>query len=198
MPCVYILRCRDGSLYTGSAKDVARRLAQHQIGRASRYTRSRLPVALVWTRRVGSWSRALREERRIKVLTRARKEALLRAGRAPARTAGSCRPRPGGHPGSAIGEHLNTGREVGRRDADPPAGMRPPPRDHGASRRCKASSIRSIRFSSRSIRGNTSAGYRPPSKIRSAGTRRPKSSSSAPFIPNTARLAALGPVTALW
>ena len=79
MPFVYILRCRDGSLYTGSAKDVAHRLAQHASGRASRYTRSRLPVTLVWTRRVRSWSRALKEERRIKGLTRAQKDRLLRA-----------------------------------------------------------------------------------------------------------------------
>jgi len=77
VPFVYILRCRDGSLYTGSAKDVARRLAQHASGRASRYTRSRLPVTLVWTRRVRSWSRALREERRIKALTRPQKFAIV-------------------------------------------------------------------------------------------------------------------------
>ena len=78
MPFVYILRCRDGSLYTGVAKDVNRRLEQHQAGRASRYTRSRLPVTVVWTRRVRSWSRALREERRIKTLRKAEKEAMVR------------------------------------------------------------------------------------------------------------------------
>ena len=50
MPYVYILRCRDGSLYTGAAKSVARRLGQHQAGRASRYTRARLPVELAWSR----------------------------------------------------------------------------------------------------------------------------------------------------
>jgi predicted GIY-YIG superfamily endonuclease len=45
VPCVvYILRCGDGSLYTGIAKDLARRLEQHRAGRASRYTRSHLPV----------------------------------------------------------------------------------------------------------------------------------------------------------
>ena len=78
MPFVYILRCGDGSLYTGVAKDVNRRLEQHQAGRASRYTRSRLPVTVVWTRRVRSWSRALREERRIKALRKAEKEAMVR------------------------------------------------------------------------------------------------------------------------
>ena len=77
MPFVYILRCGDGSLYTGITKDVARRLAQHRAGRASRYTRARLPVDLVWSREVESWSAALREELRIKSLPRNRKEALL-------------------------------------------------------------------------------------------------------------------------
>jgi len=77
VPFVYILRCGDGSLYTGIAKDLARRLEQHERGTASRYTRSHLPVTLVWKRRVLSWSRALREEHRIKTLTRAEKERLV-------------------------------------------------------------------------------------------------------------------------
>jgi putative endonuclease len=77
MPFIYILRCGDGSLYTGIAKDVDRRLAQHLAGRASRYTRARLPVRLVWRREVRSWSLALREEIRIKALRKAEKEALL-------------------------------------------------------------------------------------------------------------------------
>jgi putative endonuclease len=78
MPFIYILRCGDGSLYTGITKDLDRRLAQHQAGRASRYTRSRLPVALAWSREVGSWSDALREERRIKGLRREHKEEIIR------------------------------------------------------------------------------------------------------------------------
>lgn len=78
MPFVYILRCGDGSLYTGIAKDLERRVAQHRAGRASRYTRSRPPVALVWAREVVSWSLALKEERRIKSLDRGGKEELLR------------------------------------------------------------------------------------------------------------------------
>jgi predicted GIY-YIG superfamily endonuclease len=77
VPFIYILRCGDGSLYTGIAKDVERRLAQHLAGRASRYTRARLPVRLVWRRDVRSWSLALREEIRIKALRKAEKEALL-------------------------------------------------------------------------------------------------------------------------
>lgn len=77
MAFLYILRCGDGSLYTGIALDLERRLAQHRAGRASRYTRSRLPVSLVWWREVETWSAALREEIRIKRLSRAAKEALV-------------------------------------------------------------------------------------------------------------------------
>jgi putative endonuclease len=77
---VYILRCRDGSLYSGVAKDLAARVRRHQAGRASRYTRTRLPVALVWWREVAGWGAALREEHRIKTLRREAKEALIAAG----------------------------------------------------------------------------------------------------------------------
>jgi predicted GIY-YIG superfamily endonuclease len=77
VPFVYILRCGDGSLYTGIAKDLERRLAQHRSGRASRYTRARQPVVLAWSREIDSWSAALREEIRIKALRRQQKEALL-------------------------------------------------------------------------------------------------------------------------
>ncbi len=73
-----MLRCGDGSLYTGIAKDLERRLAQHRAGRASRYTRSRLPVALVWSREMDGWGDALREEIRIKALSRMEKETLTR------------------------------------------------------------------------------------------------------------------------
>jgi putative endonuclease len=74
---VYILRCRDGTLYTGATKDLDARLRAHGSGRASKYTRSRLPVTLVYWRRLSSWRRALKEERRIKDLTRSEKLALL-------------------------------------------------------------------------------------------------------------------------
>lgn len=80
MPFVYILRCGDGSLYTGIAKDLERRLAQHAAGRASRYTRSHQPVALAWWHPVATWRRALEEERRIKALRRVQKDALVRSG----------------------------------------------------------------------------------------------------------------------
>jgi putative endonuclease len=84
VPFVYLLRCRDGSLYAGAAVDLERRLRDHRAGRASRYTRSRLPVELAWSLAVGSWSEALREEARIKGLDRAGKEELIaRAGTPP-------------------------------------------------------------------------------------------------------------------
>lgn len=72
-----MLRCGDGSLYTGVAKNLAARLREHQMGRASRYTRAHLPVTLVWSRRVANWSQALREEHRIKKLRRRDKDALI-------------------------------------------------------------------------------------------------------------------------
>ncbi len=84
MPYVYILCCGDGSFYTGIAKDPEKRLVQHLAGRASRYTRAHLPVRLVWTRRVRTWSGALSEEHRIKRLSRSEKAALVRSpGRLP-------------------------------------------------------------------------------------------------------------------
>jgi putative endonuclease len=74
---VYILRCGDGTFYTGSAKDLAARLRLHQDGKASRYTRSRRPVTLVWSRELSTWSEALREECRIKRLPRRLKEEMV-------------------------------------------------------------------------------------------------------------------------
>ena len=74
---VYMLRCGDGSLYTGCTDDVVRRLAVHQSGRGAKYTRSRLPVELVYREEVPDKSAALRREIAIKRLTRAQKVALL-------------------------------------------------------------------------------------------------------------------------
>lgn len=79
MAFVYLLRCRDGTLYAGAAADLGRRLREHEAGRASRYTRSRRPVALVWSCEVATWSEALREEARLKRLPRAEKLALVDA-----------------------------------------------------------------------------------------------------------------------
>ena len=80
---VYMLRCGDGSLYTGWSTDVQRRLASHNAGRASRYTASRLPVELVMTRPMGDRSAAMREEARIKRLDRTGKLALIAAQEPP-------------------------------------------------------------------------------------------------------------------
>jgi len=79
MPFVYILRCRDDSLYTGVTTDLTRRLAEHAAGRGARYTRGRRPVSLLWSRRVATWAGALREEWRIKRLPRAGKLLLIGA-----------------------------------------------------------------------------------------------------------------------
>jgi predicted GIY-YIG superfamily endonuclease len=95
MPFIYILHCADGSLYTGIAKDVARRLREHRAGRASRYTRARLPVRLAWSRRVRSWRLALREEYRIKQLPRSAKLALIRLGPSATPAAGGIGRRAG-------------------------------------------------------------------------------------------------------
>ncbi|HEX6390299.1 MAG TPA: GIY-YIG nuclease family protein [Solirubrobacteraceae bacterium] len=74
---VYLLRCADGTLYTGWTVDVERRVARHAAGKASRYTRSRLPVELAGVIEVADRSAAMREEARIKRLPRAEKLALL-------------------------------------------------------------------------------------------------------------------------
>ena len=74
---VYLLRCRDGSLYTGWTTDLDRRVKRHQAGRASRYTASRLPVELVLALPMADRTTARREEARIKRLDRAGKLALL-------------------------------------------------------------------------------------------------------------------------
>jgi putative endonuclease len=76
---VYILRCRDGSLYTGWSTDVPRRLARHRAGSASRYTASRLPLELALVLPMSDRTAARREEARIKALDRAAKLALIAA-----------------------------------------------------------------------------------------------------------------------
>ena len=83
-PCVadawvYLLRCADGTLYTGWTVDVDRRLAAHTAGTASRYTRSRRPLTLAASWPMPDRSAAMREEARIKALSRAAKLRLLDA-----------------------------------------------------------------------------------------------------------------------
>lgn len=74
---VYILRCADGSLYVGWTIDLERRIRQHQNSRASKYTRSRLPVELAAWFAVPDRTEARRLEARLKALPRARKLELL-------------------------------------------------------------------------------------------------------------------------
>lgn len=73
---VYLLRCRDGSLYCGWTDDLERRLATHNAGKGARYTRSRKPVRLVWSEELADRSAALKREIAIKRLTRTQKLAL--------------------------------------------------------------------------------------------------------------------------
>lgn len=82
---VYILRCSDGSLYTGATNNLERRLEAHRRGTGSRYVRSRLPFELAYRRRCGDRSEALRRELAIKRLPRAGKEKLLVSPRRPAK-----------------------------------------------------------------------------------------------------------------
>lgn len=74
---LYILRCHDGSFYTGIAKDLKRRLTMHEKGKAARYTRSRRPVALCYTEELSGRTEALVRECRVKALTRQQKEELV-------------------------------------------------------------------------------------------------------------------------
>ncbi len=74
---VYMLRCADGSLYTGWSTDVQRRLIRHQAGKASRYTASRRPLELALALPMADRGAAMREEVRIKRLDRAAKLALI-------------------------------------------------------------------------------------------------------------------------
>jgi len=78
---VYVLRCADGSLYTGITTDPARRLAQHNAGTASKYTRARRPVKMVYHEPAPSHGDALRRELAIKKLPRVAKDALVRSQR---------------------------------------------------------------------------------------------------------------------
>lgn len=74
---VYILRCADGSFYTGITNDLDRRFDQHNDGTASRYTRSRVPVELVYSEPQPNRSMALKREAAIKRLSRHQKERLI-------------------------------------------------------------------------------------------------------------------------
>ena len=74
---LYILRCRDGSLYTGITTDVQKRLEAHKVGKGAKYTRGRGPLELVYREECGDHSHALKRELEIKTLTRQQKLLLI-------------------------------------------------------------------------------------------------------------------------
>jgi len=74
---VYILECADGTLYTGATPNVRSRLIKHNKGKASKYTRSRLPVKVVWRQEHPNKSIAMKREAAIKKLTRKQKEDMI-------------------------------------------------------------------------------------------------------------------------
>ena len=77
MNWVYILRCGDGSLYTGWTNDLERRLSAHASGKGAKYTRSHLPVELVYSQAFPCPHEAMSRERQIKALSRREKLALI-------------------------------------------------------------------------------------------------------------------------
>jgi putative endonuclease len=77
---VYILKCGDGTLYTGIATDVKRRLAEHRAGTGAKYTRGREPLRLAYTQRLANRSRALKREMEIKQLSRRQKLQIIKGG----------------------------------------------------------------------------------------------------------------------
>lgn len=74
---IYIVRCRDGTLYTGITDDLAKRMVAHNAGKGAKYTRGRGPVTLVYSEQAESHSQALRREYRIKQLSRVEKESVI-------------------------------------------------------------------------------------------------------------------------
>jgi putative endonuclease len=76
---LYVLKCADGSYYTGSTNNLPLRFAQHQAGEGCAYTRRRLPVELVYTHEFSSEHEAFLRERQVKGWSRAKKEALIRS-----------------------------------------------------------------------------------------------------------------------
>ena len=78
---LYILRCADGTLYTGITTDVEKRLEQHRCGKGAKYTRGRAPLELVYREECGSHSQALKRECAVKALKRQQKQALITEGK---------------------------------------------------------------------------------------------------------------------
>lgn len=84
MPYVYVLRCSDNSYYTGWTTDIKNRLTMHNTGKASKYTRSRTPVSLVYVEELPDKSQALKREHAIKKMTRSEKNTLIKSAEKPA------------------------------------------------------------------------------------------------------------------
>jgi putative endonuclease len=76
---LYILKCADGSYYTGSTNNLPLRLTQHRAGAGSVYTRNRLPLELVYAEEFSSDQEAFLRERQVKGWSRAKKDALIRS-----------------------------------------------------------------------------------------------------------------------
>ena len=89
MHFVYMVRCADGTLYTGYARDPERRTKMHNAGRGAKYTAGRLPVALVYCEPCESRSAALKREHQVKQLNRSEKEVLARRRARPSRVSSS-------------------------------------------------------------------------------------------------------------
>ena len=87
-PVVYMLRCADGTLYTGWTNDIAKRLAAHNAGTAAKYTKYRRPVALAYLEPCGDKNSALRREAAIKKLSKITKEHMAAAWAESSNTAG--------------------------------------------------------------------------------------------------------------
>jgi len=75
---VYIVRCKDGTYYTGYTKDLENRISLHKSGKGAKYVKGKLPIKLVYTKEYRYYKSALNEERRIKTLPREKKSKLVR------------------------------------------------------------------------------------------------------------------------
>lgn len=76
--CVYIVKCKDSTYYTGITSDIDHRIKQHNLGKGAKYTRARGPVSLVYSEHYSSRSTALKRECVIKKLTRSQKKDLIK------------------------------------------------------------------------------------------------------------------------
>jgi len=77
---LYLIRCKDGALYTGITTDVDRRFAEHQSGKGAKYLRGKTPLTLAFQQKIGSRSAALKAEASIKKLSKADKETIINTG----------------------------------------------------------------------------------------------------------------------